>query len=81
MDDHKVQLGVMWAAIIGVVISIVVIIVSASVASGKSDQRITNLESQSTQTVGRGEWLQFEKDIDDRLDRIEKKEDEYHARQ
>jgi hypothetical protein len=54
---------------------ILLAVTAAAVFGGRLDARVVSLEKGLSQTVQRGEWSQFEREVRERLERIERKLD------
>ncbi len=79
MSTHHTS-GILWVSVISVAVGVILAIITVGVFSGKLDARVTALEQGVSQTVPRGEWNMFEKDMRERLDRIEIKLDRHMSR-
>lgn len=72
--------GMLWISAISMAVGIIAALLTVGIFSGKLEARVTTLERDSEQRVARGEWGQFEKDVRDRLNRIEDKLDDHMAK-
>ena len=77
MPREYSPVGVVWISGLSMAVGVIMAMLTVGIFSGRLDARVTNLETGQAQALQRGEWLQFEKDVRSRLDRIEDKLDSH----
>ncbi len=75
--SREYNIGIFWVTVATLVLGLVLAIIAGAQAQGRADARIVALESAHQQSISRGEWDVFTKDLRDRLNRIENKLDSH----
>lgn len=75
MPERQANKLIVWVAVITLLVSVVASAITTGVFAGNLGARVGSLEKATGNEITREEWNTFKQDLFDRLDRIERRQE------